>query len=195
MKKIILIIFILPSICFAQQKKHWVDDYWLSANVSLLYSIEKRGSAASIDFGRNFKHGFKAGVGYSFLQQNINTKVDVINAYLEKSIDTKRNALFFFAKPGIAIPKKSELIAAKISPYEYDTKKNGLNLQLGSGIRWKVNRHSFFLNAGYNITKYSIITKQYIMPINPYNPFVDDPIIHKYKWTYNNILVNIGFTL
>jgi hypothetical protein len=195
MKKIFLMMLIFPATCFAQQKKHWIDNYWLSTNLSLLYSVQKRGTAASIDVGRNFSPGFKAGAGYSFLQLDENTNVDVISAYLEKSIDTKTKALFFFAKPGVAIPKKTKTIASKISPYEYDNKKNGLNMQFGTGIMWKVKRHSFLLSAGYNITKYSIITKEYVVPVNPYNPFIDAPIFHNYKLSYTNILVNIGFTL
>jgi hypothetical protein len=195
MKKLFLVIIILPTICFAQQKKQWLDKYWLSTNLSLLFSVEQKGTAANVDIGKTFKHGLKVGLGYSFLQFDINTKVDVVNAYLEKSIDTKSKALFFFAKPGIAIPKKIEILATKISPYEYNSKKNGFNIQLGSGIRWKVKRHSFFLSAGYNITNYSFTTKEFVRPVNPYNPFVDDPIIHNYKWRYSNILVNLGFTL
>jgi hypothetical protein len=68
-------------------------------------------------------------------------------------------------------------------------------MQFGTGIMWKVKRHSFLLSAGYNITKYSIITKEYVVPVNPYNPFIDAPIFHNYKLSYTNILVNIGFTL
>ncbi len=195
MKKIFLMLLILPAACFAQQKKQWITNYWLSTNLSLLYSVQKRGTAASVDVGRNFSSGFKLGAGYSFLQLNENANVDVINAYLEKSIDTKTKALFFFAKPGIAIPKKTKTMASKISPYEYEDKKNGLNMQFGTGIRLKVKRHSFFLSAGYNITKYSITTKEYLLPVNPYNPFIDAPIFHNYKFSYSNILVNIGFTL
>jgi hypothetical protein len=116
MKKIFLMMLIFPATCFAQQKKHWIDNYWLSTNLSLLYSVQKRGTAASIDVGRNFSPGFKAGAGYSFLQLDENTNVDVISAYLEKSIDTKTKALFFFAKPGVAIPKKTKTIASKNKP-------------------------------------------------------------------------------
>jgi hypothetical protein len=195
MKKIILILLLLPTIIFAQQKKQWIDNYWLSTNLSLLFSTEKRGTAISVDIGRNVKHNFKIGLGYSFLLLDVDTKVDVINAYLEKSINAKNNALFFFVKPGIAIPKKAEMLASKISPYQYEHKKNGFNIQLGSGIRWKVNRHSFFMSAGYNITNYSFTTKEYVQPVNPYNPFVEDAILHNYKWSYSNIFVNLGFTL
>jgi hypothetical protein len=196
MKKILLFFLVLfPTLCLAQKKKSWVKDYWVSTNLSLLHSIEKRGAGISFDAGRNLKYGIKIGAGYTFLQFDLITKIDVINAYLEKGIDGKNNALFFFAKPGIAIPKKAKQIAVKYSPYEYEDKKNGLNLLLGSGIRWKVKRHSFFLSAGYNITKYSFTAKESVLAVNPYNPFVENPIIHIYKLSNNNVIVNIGFTL
>ena len=195
MKNIFLLILLLPNFCAAQKKKNWINDYWFSTNLSLLHSIEKRGASLNFDVGKNFIHNFKIGAGYSFLLLDLDTRVDVINAYFEKSIDTKNNALFFFAKPGIAIHKNTLNLASKISPYEYMGKKNGFNFQIGSGIRWKVKRHSFFLSAGYNFTNYSFTTKEYIQPVNPYNPFVEDAIIHNYKWSYSNILVNLGFTL
>jgi Outer membrane protein beta-barrel domain len=195
MKKLGIVLLLLPTICFAQKKKHWYNNYWVSANVSLLHSIAKRGTGLSIDAGRNLKPNIKAGVGYTFLQFDIITKVDVLNLYLEKSINSKNNQLYFFVKPGIAIPKKAKAIAETYSSFEYDNKKFGLNMQLGAGIRWKVNRHSFFLNGGYNITKYSFTTKQDILPVNPYNPFFEDPIFHTYKIYHSNILVNLGFTL
>jgi len=195
MKISFIILLIFPMICFAQQKKHWVDNYWLSTNLSLLYSIENLGNAAAIDIGRSFKHGFKIGAGYNFVQFDEDTKVDVVNAYFEKSIDTKTKSLFFFAKPGIAIPKKAKILSNKISPYEYVAKKNGFNFQVGSGIRWKIKRHSFFLNAGYNITNFSFDTREFIMPVNPFNPFVEEPIMHNYRLNYKKIFMSIGFTL
>ena len=195
MKKILVILFIFPCICFAQQKKHWIDHYWLSSNLSLLYTYENRATAASIDVGRNFKPGLKLGAGYGFIHFDENTKVNIVNAYFEKSIDTKNRALFFFAKPGLAIVKKAKSLSNKLSPYEYVTKKNGLNVQIGSGIRWKIKRHSFFLNGGYNVTNFGFVTKQYVLPVNPYNPFVEEPIIHNYKLNYKNIFMSLGFTL
>jgi hypothetical protein len=195
MKKVIIIILLSPIFCTAQQKNHWIDNYWFSTNLSLLHSIEKRGAGISFDVGRNINNICKAGLGYTFIQFDLNTQVDVVNVYLEKSIDAKRNALFFFAKPGIAIPKKAMVLADKISPYEYEGKKSGFNIQLGSGIRWKVKRHSFFLSAGYNKTNFSFTAIQFVQPVNPYNPFIDDPINHTYKLSYSNIIVNLGFTL
>ena len=195
MKYIIIFFWILPQIGIGQQKKSWIDHYWVSANLSLLHSIEKRGSGFCIDMGRNFKSNYKLGIGYSFLQFDEITKVNVVNVYLEKSINAKNNQLFFFAKPGITLPHHIKILAANKSPYEFYEKQNGYNLQLGSGIRWKVNRHSFFLNGGYTITNFSFTAKEFLVPINPYNPFADDPINHKYKLSYSNIIVNIGFTL
>ncbi len=195
MKYIFLIALLLPNFCEAQKKKNWINDYWFSTNISLLHSIKKRGNALSFDVGKNFKHNSKIGVGYSFLLLDLDTKVDVINAYFEKSIDTKNNALFFFAKPGLAIPKNTLTLASKISPFEYVGKKNGFNFQFGSGIRWKVKRNSFFLSAGFNFTNYSFTTKEYLQPVNPYNPFEENFVLHNYKWNYSNILVNLGFTL
>lgn len=195
MKKILIILFTFPCFCFAQQKKHWLDYYWLSNNLSLLYTVENKATGASIDLGRNFKHGLKLGAGFGFIQFDENTKVDIVNAYFEKSIDSKNKALFFFAKPGLAIVKKAKSLSNKLSPYEYVNKKNGLNVQIGSGIRWKIKRHSFFLNGGYNVTNFSFLTKQFVIPVNPYNPFIEEPILHTYKLNYKNIFFSLGFTL
>lgn len=195
MKKILIILFIFPCFCFAQQKKHWLDHYWLSNNLSLLYTVENKATGASIDLGRNFKYGLKLGAGFGFIQFDENTKVDIVNAYFEKSIDSKNKALFFFAKPGLAIVKKAKSLSNKLSPYEYVNKKNGLNVQIGSGIRWKIKRHSFFLNGGFNVTNFSFLTKQFVIPVNPYNPFIEEPILHTYKLNYKNIFFSLGFTL
>jgi hypothetical protein len=195
MKKIFIIIGFFISLSTNAQKKNWVDNYWLSTNVSLLFSNEKRGTGMSIDAGRNFKYGIKVGLGYSFLQFDADKKADILNAYFEKSIDAEKRSLFFFAKPGIAIANKPKKQAEKISYFEYESAKTGLNLQLGSGIRWKIKRHSYFLSAGYNISQYSLITKESIKFINPINPDLIETVYHTYKWNYNKILVNIGFTL
>jgi hypothetical protein len=195
MKTIIIFFLLIPIFCSGQQKNHWVDNYWVSTNLSLLHSVEKRGGGISFDIGRAIKNTYKAGIGYTFMQFDLDTKVDALNLYLEKSINTKKNALFFFAKPGISIPKRANLIASKFSQFDYVGKKNGFNIQLGSGIRWKVNRHSFFLSGGYNKTSFSFTSNQFLQPVNPYNPFVEDPIKHTYKLSYSNIIVNLGFTL
>ena len=108
---------------------------------------------------------------------------------------SKNKALFFFAKPGLAIVKKAKSLSNKLSPYEYINKKNGLNVQIGSGIRWKIKRHSFFLNGGFNVTNFSFLTKQFVIPVNPYNPFIEEPILHTYKLNYKNIFFSLGFTL
>jgi hypothetical protein len=177
------------------QKKNWIDKYWLSTNISLLFSNDKRGTGLSIDAGRNFKHGIRLGAGYSFLQFDENKKVDIVNAYIEKSIDTDKRSLFFFAKPGIAMPNKAKTLASKISFYEYRDAEAGLNLQLGTGIRWKIKRHSYFLSAGYNITQYSFNTTEKLRFVNVFIPETFEEVIHNYKFSYNKILINIGFTL
>ncbi len=191
---LILVAFIFPQAVNAQ-KKNWIDQYWVSASVSLLFGNDKMGTGYAVDAGRNFEHGFKAGVGFGYLQFDAFKKATIFNAYLEKGIAFDKKALFFFAKPGIAIPIKPKEQANKISFYDYDNAKMGGNLQFGSGIRWKIKRHSYFINAGYNITGYSFTTKETIGFVDPFNPVFNETIIHKYKLSYTNILVNIGFTL
>ncbi len=195
MKKLFIICTLLFPTLINAQNKNWLNKYWLSTNISLLYSNEKKGTGFSIDAGRNFKYGLKAGVGYSFLQFAANKKVDIINAYLEKSIDVDKSALFFFAKPGIAIPNKPKIQVKEFSFYDYENAKSGLNFQFGSGIRWKIKRHSYFLSAGYNISQYEFTTKQSLRFINPLNPFETETIYHNYKLAYTKLFINIGFTL
>ncbi len=195
MKKALIICALFYSTLINAQNKNLLDKYWLSTNISLLYSNEKRGTGLCIDAGRNFKYGLKAGIGYGFLQFAANKKVDIINAYLEKSIEVDKRALFFFAKPGVAIPNKPKTQVKEFSFYEYENAKAGLNFQFGSGIRWKIKRHSYFLSAGYNISQFEFTTKQSLRFINPLNSFETEIIYHNYKLAYNKFLINIGFTL
>lgn len=194
MKKIFLgFAFLLPIITNAQKKK-WINNYWISSNASFLYSSEKRDIGFSVDAGRNLKKNFKAGIGYSFIQFSSEKNVAVINAVLEKSIEAEKRALYFFVKPGFAFPLKPKVQVKNFSYYAFENSKPGLNLQLGSGIRWKINRHGYFLNAGYNISRYNFTTKQTVT-YNLINNLQTETILHKYKIGYNKIMVNIGFIL
>ena len=95
MKKLFIICLIFPSFCLGQKNNNWLKNYWLSSNVSIIYSVENVGTAVAADVGRSFKKGFKIGAGYNFLQFDKATQLDVVHVYLEKSIDTKSRALFF----------------------------------------------------------------------------------------------------
>jgi hypothetical protein len=191
---LIFITFIIP-ITVNAQKNDWINNYWVSTNVSLLFGNDKLGTGFAVDVGRDFKHAVKAGIGLAYLQFDSYKNATIINFYLEKSISSDKRDLFFFAKPGIAIPNRPKDQASKISFYEYKNAKMGGNLQFGSGIRWKIKRHSYFISTGYNFTNYSFTTKQTIGIVNPLNPSLAENIIHNYRLSYSNILVNIGFGL
>ncbi len=194
MKKLILYFAILLPIITNAQKKNWIKNYWISANTSFLFDTDKRHIGFSVDAGRNLKHNLKAGIGYSYIQFDKEKNIAVVNAIVEKSIEADKRALYFFAKPGIAIPLKPKVHVKNFSYYEFENYKAGFNLQLGSGIRWKINRHGYFLNAGYNISNYSFTTKQTVT-YNVINTLKTETHYHTYKVGYNKVMINIGFIL
>jgi hypothetical protein len=201
MKKYILLLNVLITIsCIAQQKNKWYDKYWAGANVSILFSSETNTNnsgisvGANVDVGKNLKNNYKLGVGYGHLQFDAITKINTLTIYSEKSFTSKKRALFFFAKPGIAFAVNKLELANALSWFEYYKSTPGFQLQVGSGIRWMINRHSYFISAGYNSTKYKIFSKEYPVAVDPYNPFVDEPIVHTLKLHHTKVMVNFGFT-
>jgi hypothetical protein len=186
----------LPIIADAQKKGSSINNYWIASNISLLFDTDYKGTGIGIEAGRYLKKGIAVGMGYNFLQLNNTNKVNVLQATIEKSIGDKKSKLFFFAKPGIAFAKNQKLQTTKYTNLEYYKSKAGFNLQVGSGIRWMINRHSYFLNAGYNFTNYTLYTKEYqSVPVDPYNPFFEDAVVHTYKLNFTKLIISIGFTL
>jgi hypothetical protein len=197
MKSFLFLVLFFASIVngIAQKKMQWTKNYWLSSNITLLFGDEQNGTGVQLDVGRQFNKGIKTGLGYSFYQFNQFNKVNEIHLYAEKSIGKDKKQLYFFASPGVAFGNNPKEQLQKMSSYEFKKSSPGINLQFGSGIRFMVSRHSFFIRAGYSITKYALYGTEYPTPIDPFNPFYEDAIEHQYKLQYNKLNISLGFTL
>ena len=66
-------------------------------------------------------------------------------------------------------------------------------MQAGAGIKWMVGRHNFFISTGVTKAAYSIYTTEYPVPVDPYNPFVENPVSHQYKFKFARLAFNMGF--
>lgn len=190
-------VFLLSSSAgsFAQQKKAaWYKNYWIGINTSLLRGAEdeKTTIAAFADIGRYAKHNFMFGAGAGFINFQNNRKATVVYGYAEKNIVDKNRKLFFYTRPGVAFAYKPLMQVQEINRFEFWKKSPGLHLQAGAGIKWMVGRHSFYISTGFSKTTYSIFTKEYPLPVNPYDPFTESAIIHKYEFAFNKLIFNMG---
>jgi hypothetical protein len=203
MKTLLILILLVNSvICNGQQKKCWIDNYWASANVSILltasdYETNTKtiGTGFTIEAGRNLLKKYRVGLGYSLIQLNEIDKIKTYNIYIEKFIKDKSRELYFFAKPGIACVANANEMISKVNRFELNKSKAGFNFQVGTGIRWKIKRNSFNLGAGYHLIKYSIVSNEYPIAVDPYNPFEQPLIKHTYKFEKSRVVINIGISL
>jgi hypothetical protein len=199
MRNLVALIFLL-AICkntIAQQKKgKWYNSYWLAVNTSILKGTEEEKSTIGVfaDVGRFVKHNFMVGAGAGFVNYQKDKKVTVVYGYLEKNIGDKNRKIFFYSKPGIAFAYKPTVQLQTIDRFEYWKTKPGLHFQAGGGIRWMVGRHSFYISTGFSKVTYSIFTKEYPLPVDPYNPFIEDDIVHKYEFGFSKLIFNMGLT-
>ncbi len=182
----------------AQKKPTMLKNYWAGANINILYGMPKTGVGFNINMGQKLKYGMNAGIGYGYNEFNDVSKVSIINLIIEKNFTAGNRSLFFNCKPGIAIPVRGKTQFDNFgsnwwgNTYEYEKKKNGLNLQTNIGIKWLVGRHNYFLSAGYNITKYSLYgyEKTYDRDGN-----VNGKLAHQYNLQNNKVMISLGFTL
>ena len=193
-KIILLCLIILSTTNTNAQSKKWYKNYWAGGNIAFLLSTQSNATGFAINAGRNIKT-FKVGLDYQLIDFTTYTKVKIVSLYFDKSIQGKGKQLYFYAQPGLAFIANGKKDLSYISRYEYEGNKPGLNLQIGSGIRWMVKQHSFYLRAGYNATSYTLLANDYPVPINPYNPFKEDVVVHKYRKEYYKIEVRLGFNL
>ena len=199
MKKSVLLYYmtLLFSVAFSQQQKQpWYTNYRVGANTSLLKGSadEYTTIAAFADAGRYLKNNFLIGAGGGFINFQNNKKVTVVYSYIEKNIGGNKRKLFFYAKPGAAFAYKPAVQLQSLDRNEYWKTVPGFHLQAGTGIRWMIDRHSFFISTGLSKTGYAIYTKEYPVVVDPYNPFVENAIVHTYKFAFNKLQFNIGFT-
>ena len=193
-KIILLCLVLFTTIQANSQSKKWYKNYWVGGNMAFLLSTETKATGFAINAGRNIK-SFKVGLDFQSIDFTKFTRVKIVSLYLDKSIQGKKNQLYFYAQPGLAYIANGKKELSYISRYEYEASKPGMNLQIGSGIRWMVKQHSFYLRAGFNATSYTLLANDYPFPINPYNPFKEDVVVHKYTKAFNKIEVRLGFNL
>lgn len=195
MRKILFGLFLIfcNATLFAQQKK-WYDDYWVSANVNLLFS-QNNNTGGGMDFGKTIKNNYVIGMGFDVQQFNEIAKATTLHLYAEKFIKGKKRELYFFGTPGVAFSNNTEQHLQQISRFEYKKSIPGFHLHFGSGIRWMVKRHAFFINAGYGISNYKILANNYPIPIDPYNPFYEDVVVYQYKLQYQRVVISLGVRL
>lgn len=193
-KIILLCLITLSTTITNAQLKKWYKNYWVGGNVAFLLSTESKATGFAVNAGRNIK-SFKVGLDYQSIDFTTYTRVKIVSLYFDKSIEGKGNQLYFFAQPGLAYISNGKKELSYITGYEYKGNNPGMNVQIGSGIRWMVKHHSFYLRAGFNATSYTLLANDYPFPLNPYNPFKEDIVVHKYTKTFNKIEVRFGFNL
>ncbi|MGF2414151.1 hypothetical protein [Ferruginibacter sp.] len=199
MRNVLAIVFFIccSTGVFAQQKKSgWLKKYWIGINTSLLKGSEdeKMTVAAFADIGRYVKHNFMFGAGTGFINFQNDKKATVIYGYAEKNVGNNNRKLFLYTRPGIALAHKSLMQLQEIDRFEFWKKNPGLHLQAGAGIKWMVGRHSFYISTGFSKTTYSIFTVEYPLPVDPYDPFTESAIVHKYEFAFNKLIFNMGLT-
>jgi hypothetical protein len=196
--KLCMIFLGFSFILNAQKSKHLINKYWGGANVNILYGIPKTGVGGNINLGKKLKKGINIGIGYGYNEFNDINKLSIVNLIIEKDFRVGQKSLFFNFKPGVAIPLNGKEQFENFGSnwwwdgYEYEKKKNGLNLQANAGIKWLVGRHNYFLSAGYNITKYSLKGNENIYERDG---TVKGKLAHQYNLQYNKVIVSLGFTL
>jgi hypothetical protein len=195
MKFLLLVITLLPIFGFSQTQKKWYDTYWIGANTSVHTGSGYLDVGYGLNAGKKIKD-YRIGLDYQVLEFTAPSKAKIISIYLDKSIKDKKRELFFYALPGLAYPLNTGMQISDISNrFEYKGKDPGFNFQLGTGIRWNVKRHSYYLSSGFSFTKFKLKATEYPIAINPYNPFIENGIVHTYTKQYNKVQVKFGFNL
>jgi hypothetical protein len=196
MKKKIMILFFLIAFTLKiqAQKKKWYNNYWAGANVGLLLGNNNQSPNFGYNAGRKVGK-FQLGIDYQQSSVSTFSSVKIISAYFDKSIKDKKNQLFFYVMPGISYLKDPKTNFTKFSSYQFKNSTPGFNFQFGSGIRWNVKNHSFYLSGGYSISNYSLFANEFPLILNPYNPSVEETVVHKYHFRYNKIQIKLGFQL
>jgi hypothetical protein len=200
MRNFILILVLL--LCFvatiAQQKSEsGIHKYWAGISTALISADagKKLGTVFFVDAGIFARRSFMFGGGGGIISFADDKTATVLYGYVEKNAGNDKRKIFVYAKPGIAFANKAEKQIERIGGgLAYYKKQPGLHLQGGVGIKWMVKRHSFFISTGYARTAYNIFAKEYRAPVDPYNPFKEEPIIHKYELTFGRLLFSMGFT-
>lgn len=197
MRRLFFILLICCS-CFAgsaQTKKHWYDKYWLSASTSILKGAasDYTGIGGYGALGCYIKKDLLAGAGVGFINFKDDNNALMLYANFEKDIIVKSRRLFFYAKPGLAFANKPAKQIAGMDRNEYDKARPGFSAQAGAGIKWMVGRHNFFISTGITKAAYAVYTTEYPIPVDPYNPFVENPITHQYKFNFARLSFNMGF--
>jgi hypothetical protein len=189
-------LFISTQTSAQQKNRNKLQKFWIGASTALLNGTanKKLGTAFFIDAGLFLKHNYMLGIGGGAINFDEKRDATIFYGYAEKNIGNNKRKLFFYAKPGITLPSKPKEQFATISRFDFEKAKLGMHLQSGVGIRWMVNRHSFFISTGFSKTTYSFTAKQYTVPVDPYNPFYEEAIIHQYKLAFTRMQFNMGFT-
>ncbi len=193
-----LVVFFLLSQNAIAQQKHWYDTYWASGQVALLFGTQSTaiGTNLSIDVGKKLGKNYSVGVGYNKVDYNNINATNNISLYTEAYKTAKNRELFIYAKPGLSFAKKPQMqVANLLGVAEYTKSNTGSILQLGTGIRWMVNRHAYFTSFGYIINHYTIQATEYPRPVDPYNPFVEPQLKHQFNFKYQKVIVNFGVRL
>ncbi len=195
MRMLFIILLCGCTVVNAQTKKRWYDSYWLNVNTSFLKGAasDYSGIAAYIAAGRYIKKDLLAGAGVGFVNFKDNSNALMVYGSFEKDIIGKNRRLFFYAKPGLAFANKPTIQLEGIDRNEYDNARPGFAVQAGAGIKWMVGRHNFFISTGVTKAAYSIYTTEYPVPVDPYNPFVENPVSHQYKFKFARLAFNMGF--
>jgi hypothetical protein len=194
MKYISIFILFITNLQAPAQKKHWIDKYWLASSVQVLYG-QNTGTGVHVDIGKTIGQHFNIGMGYGYMEFNEIQKANLFSLYAEAFVKQRNTQLYAFIKPGMALAHKAKDQLATLSRWEFSKSNMGSNLQLGTGVRFMVKRHAFFIQAGYSTTNYSMHAKEYTTPVDPYNPFYEDPINHTYKLQFQKIVLSLGIRL
>lgn len=191
----LLCMFLCCNTVAAQKHKKWFDNYWLSVNTSLLKgaSSDYSSIAGFAAVGRYIKKDILAGAGVGYVNFKDNNNAVMVYGSFEKDIVGKKRSLFFYAQPGLSFANKPIKQLEGIDGNEYNTSKPGFAAQAGAGIKWMVGRHNFFISTGILKTTYSIHTTEYPVPVDPYNPFVEEPIAHEFRFKFVKLSFNMGF--
>jgi hypothetical protein len=192
--------FITYSLCFlicvecTAQKKKWHNNYWIGGNVGMLLGVDKLAPNFALNAGRTLGT-YKIGLDFQLVEFSNTATAKITSLYFDKAINGKKNQLFFYASPGLAYSIKGENNLRQISRLTYKNSKPGFNFQFGTGIKWLVKKHNVYLSGGYSITNFNLYANEYPTIINPYNPTIEETVVHKYHLKYNKIQIKLGFQL
>ncbi len=194
---IIILIIIKSSVLgLSQSTKKTYNSAWANVNLSaLIVANNYLATGFTTEAGVMLSNNFKGGVGYSFLHFSKIEKINTYNIYLEKSIKDKSNEVFLFVSPGFAKLIKGQLLANSLSGYEYTKTKMGYDIKMGVGIRWMVKKIGFTLATGYEKVHYELITTEYPVAINPYNPFYEESVKHTLLFKKTRVFVKLGISI